>query len=373
MVGDPCTNNDIQKQPGGMFSSEKFFVVDPPEYEVINTKECLEFYDSLGEKVEDGTAASEDGNSNSSKLSKSSKKGKKQHHKKHHSKRSCTVAYRKAQLSSSLFLRPGGPLIFIDGHSVFGPVTSRDEKYLETYLSRQDVREILHVTDAASNIRTTWTFCYPDVSKNYVHQYNACSSGEVEFPHISMLEFYREIVPKLEKTWIINGDTDAGIIPEGTRKAVRAIGFPETSAFRPWFYNQTGTPLAFIGEKSINFGTNLVAWDLESPQFGGEVVNYEGGLLFATVHGSGHLIPRDRPQQSLHLVKKLLVGSSDDGLSSLLSPSLPSDEELAKYDPSMSLDAQLQNYVEWTKLAKGDSYINSNDNRDISPPSLVLS
>ena len=112
-----------------------------------------------------------------------------------------------------------------------------------------------------------------------------------------------------------------------------------------------------------------MAWDLETPQFGGEVVNYEGGLLFATVHGSGHLIPRDRPQQSLHLVKKLL----DDGLSSLLSPSLPSDEELAKYDPSMSLDAQLQNYVEWTKLAKGDSYINSNDNRDISPPSLVLS
>ena len=65
-----------------------------------------------------------------------------------------------------------------------------------------------------------------------------------------MLDFYQEIVPKLEKTWIINGDTDAGIIPEGTRKAVRAIGFPETSAFRPWFYNQTGTPLAFIGEKN---------------------------------------------------------------------------------------------------------------------------
>ena len=62
-----------------MFSSEKFYVVDPPTYEVINTKECLEFYDSLGEKVEDGAVASKDGNSNSSKPSKSSKKGEKQH------------------------------------------------------------------------------------------------------------------------------------------------------------------------------------------------------------------------------------------------------------------------------------------------------
>mgnify|MGYP006064282883 CR=1 FL=1 len=62
-----------------MFSSEKFYVVDPPTYEVINTKECLEFYDSLGEEEKDGTAALEDGNSNSSKPSKSSKKGEKQH------------------------------------------------------------------------------------------------------------------------------------------------------------------------------------------------------------------------------------------------------------------------------------------------------
>ena len=82
MVGDPCTNNDIQKQPGGMFSSEKFSlasILQPTKFEVINTKECLEFYDSLGEEEKDGTAALEDGNSNSSKPSKSSKKGEKQH------------------------------------------------------------------------------------------------------------------------------------------------------------------------------------------------------------------------------------------------------------------------------------------------------
>ena len=171
-----------------------------------------------------------------------------------------------------------------------------------------------------------------------------------------MIDFYREIVPKLEKTWIINGDTDAGITPEGTREAVRAIGIPESKggSFRPWFYNQTATPLAFIGEKSINFGTNLVAWDLETPQFGGEVVNYEGGLLFATVHGAGHLVPRDRPQQSLHLVKNLVLSSME---AHFVSPLLPSDEELAEYDPSKSLDEQLQNYVEWTKLAKGDPYV----------------
>ena len=42
----------------------------------------------------------------------------------------------------------------------------------------------------------------------------------------------------------------------------------------------------------------------------------------------------------------------------MLSPPLPSDEELAEYDPSKSLDEQLQNYVEWNgKDAEDDGSV----------------
>jgi cathepsin A (carboxypeptidase C) len=58
---------------------------------------------------------------------------------------------------------------------------------------------------------------------------------------------------------------------------------------------------------------------------GGHVTNYEDNLTFATVHGSGHMIPQFRPRVSLHVFKKFIAGE-------LLSPLLPSDEELEKFD-----------------------------------------
>jgi serine carboxypeptidase-like clade I len=41
------------------------------------------------------------------------------------------------------------------------------------------------------------------------------------------------------------------------------------------------------------------------PQFGGEVVNYEKGLSFVTIHGSGHMVPQFRPQAALHMLGKV--------------------------------------------------------------------
>ena len=33
------------------------------------------------------------------------------------------------------------------------------------------------------------------------------------------------------------------------------------------------------------------------PQFGGQIVDYEHGLSFTTVHGSGHMVPTFRPRE----------------------------------------------------------------------------
>tara|TARA_B110000914_G_C15229232_1_gene338807 strand:- start:14 stop:157 length:144 start_codon:yes stop_codon:yes gene_type:complete len=34
----------------------------------------------------------------------------------------------------------------------------------------------------------------------------------------------------------------------------------------------------------------------------GSIVEYEGGLTFATVHGAGHMAPQFKPAQTYHLI-----------------------------------------------------------------------
>lgn len=118
---------------------------------------------------------------------------------------------------------------------------------------------------------TDWKACGGDVV--YTMQYNACGRGlygnELEFPDISMINFYQEIAPKLTKTWIFSGDTDAVIPMEGTRDSVQAIGFPivENRSYRAWYYNESAASIDFLAEKAQNFGTNLVASQLGEFEF----------------------------------------------------------------------------------------------------------
>lgn len=106
-----------------------------------------------------------------------------------------------------------------------------------------------------------------------------------------MIAFYRDIAPRLKVTWIYNGDTDPCVSYEGTRTAVKRIGYNELDggSYRPWFYNMTGANLAVLAVKAPLFGPNLVTQDMGA-QLGGEVVNYENGLAFLTFHGSGHMV-----------------------------------------------------------------------------------
>ena len=116
-----------------------------------------------------------------------------------------------------------------------------------------------------------------------------------------MLAFYRDIVPRLKIAFVYNGDTDPCVSYEGTRTAVKRIGFPELDggSQRPWFYNMTGSPLDVLATKSPLFGPNLVAQDMGA-QLGGEVISYEYGLSFVTVHGSGHMVCQPCPEEGMH-------------------------------------------------------------------------
>jgi cathepsin A (carboxypeptidase C) len=81
-------------------------------------------------------------------------------------------------------------------------------------------------------------------------------------------------------------------------------------------------------------------------QFGGEIVNYENGLAFLTIHGSGHMVPQFRPQAALHMIQKLISYQE-------LSPLLPSNETLSKMCDKGFIKAMNA----WTEKAKGAPYV----------------
>ena len=80
---------------------------------------------------------------------------------------------------------------------------------LAEYLSQDNVQIAIHVKVADV---TTFYPCGGMVS--YTPQYAACNGPDPEFPDISMINFYQEIVPELKKTWIFSGDTDAKVPTE---------------------------------------------------------------------------------------------------------------------------------------------------------------
>lgn len=157
-----------------------------------------------------------------------------------------------------------------------------------------------------------------------------------------MIDFYRYIAPKLRTTIVFNGDVDPCVSYEGTRNAIEKVGFPVVAggAYRPWFYDKTAADVKTLREKPNLFGPNLGLL-AAGAQFGGQIVNYEHNLSFATVHGSGHMVPQFRPQAAERLLNRLLSGGE-------WAPLLATDKELA----SMT-DSQFNAFVDkWTDSAK---------------------
>ena len=162
-----------------------------------------------------------------------------------------------------------------------------------------------------------------------------------------MIDFYRKISPFLKVTWVYNGDTDPCVSYEGTRIAIKRVGFPEIDggSYRPWFYNHTATTVKVLQEKPAMFGPDLLLQPTGA-QFGGEVVNYEHNLAFLTIHGSGHMVPQFRPQAALHMLTKLITYQD-------LSPLLPTNKTLSTMEDGFFVQAM----DKWTERAKGPPYV----------------
>lgn len=256
----------------------------------------------------------------------------------------CTIALRKFLMSSSRGLSQSWRDLFIDDYSLFAPVSSLPDEHMAAYMSRSDVRKALHVEEAPT---TTWP--YASVGFDYLSEYDACNENPIV--DLSMIDFYQEIVPQLDRTWVYNGDTDPCVSYEGTRLAVKQIQQDELDggSYRPWFYNQTAAPLEILKIKSPLFGRNLVAQNMGS-QLGGYVVNYEGGLAFVTFHGSGHMVPGDVPPAALHFLSKFLDCGCEKNL---LSPLMPTNSTLGK----LTDEDFKKELNEWTEAAMACPYV----------------
>mmetsp|Transcript_31157 Transcript_31157/g.58456 ORF Transcript_31157/g.58456 Transcript_31157/m.58456 type:complete len:534 (+) Transcript_31157:42-1643(+) len=253
----------------------------------------------------------------------------------------CKLLHRQFLATTSRGLSQGWQKAYINELDLFTDASALDwslpgtlNYYTAQWMMRDDVKKALHVDSSPA---TAWPG--PPDNWEYKSDYNACNDAP-KMP--SMIEFYRFIAPGMKRTIVFNGDTDPCVSYEGTRTAIEKVGYKVLPGghYRPWFYNKTAAAVETLKEKPNLFGPNL---ELKSAgaQFGGQVVNYEHGLSFVTVHGSGHMVPQFRPQAAERLLDRLLTGGS-------FAPLLPTDEELMAMDD----DAFDKAVDAWTETAE---------------------
>ena len=114
----------------------------------------------------------------------------------------CRLAFRKYLLSSSKHLSQSWRDLYIDDYSLFSPVTNKEDEDMAAHMTRADVRRALHVEETPID---TWP--YPEAGFDYTKEYDACNERAAPDAW-SMIDFYRDIVPRLKTTLIYNGDTD---------------------------------------------------------------------------------------------------------------------------------------------------------------------
>ncbi|KAL6867273.1 hypothetical protein ACP4OV_015297 [Aristida adscensionis] len=141
--------------------------------------------------------------------------------------------------------------------------------YVEAYLNQPEVQKAVH---ADTELKYPWTRC---------RTYNLNRFGES--PKTSMLPYIKAIVSSGVRVCIYSGDLDAMVSVISTRQSVEKLGLGIAEDWRPW------------------------AADKERQEVAGYVIEYRG-LVFATVRGSGHMVPIDQPERGMVLFASFLKG-----------------------------------------------------------------
>jgi serine carboxypeptidase-like clade 1 len=249
-VGDPCTDNTAQQESmDSLWYSHKYGLVDDAIFDtlwnhcevripniIVEQQHLFRHPFSVAGQKNQSDAS---GLNSSSRVHQKYRKLLEQYWQYPESARqgepACKLAFRKFLLSSSRGLSQGWEELFIDDYSLFAPVTNEEDIAMANYMNRYDVQQALHVADNVPNLKA-WP--YPNAGFDYLKEYDACNSRSKPGA-LSMIDFYRKIVPRLKVVWVYNGDTDPCLSYEGTRTAIKRIGFQELDggSYRLWFYN----------------------------------------------------------------------------------------------------------------------------------------
>lgn len=156
---------------------------------------------------------------------------------------------------------------------------------LTEWLNNDIVRKALHVvesTETSNPGHIDWKVCADFPVVNYTK-----TARNVVPLYVTFLENFVDVM-------IYSGDTDACVPFTGTSKWVDELTNNQTtwtiedSAWTPWLTNKQ-----VAGYRSL--------WTYKSG-------DQTSQFLFATVRGAGHMVPTDRPQQSMSLFSQYLSG-----------------------------------------------------------------
>jgi len=344
-VGDPCTDNDSQEQSMDMlWYAHKYGLIMDDDYKFL-VDECG--YRSPTPHIAVGAwVAKENGNVVPDIEEKQGGKfvaG---------APPNCTLVHRKYLLSSSRGISQSWDKAFINELSYYSPagpyrfdIPGTWNYRAAQWMNSKDVRAALHVDNAPSGIQ------WPGPSRGWSYKslYAACN-GRAPKGTKSMIDFYRTLAPALTgKIVVYNGDTDPCVTYEGTRVAIEKVGFRVVGPNRPWFFNAINASLSFLEEKDVLFGGSLTAV-AAGAQYGGGIIEYEHGLAFATVHGSGHMVPTFRPRAALQMIAHIVRNTA-------FSPTVPDDATLTKMS-----DQDFSKYLDdFVDDAKSNKYVTINN------------
>ncbi|GBF96984.1 serine carboxypeptidase-like [Raphidocelis subcapitata] len=148
------------------------------------------------------------------------------------------------------------------------PCTDDSEGSL--WLNDPAVRSALHAAPIDA-VGAPWTVC----SDRIIYTHDAGS----------MIWIHREMTQKRGlRALIYSGDHDMAVPHTGTEAWTAALGLKKRSGWQPWY---VGSPRQVAGYR----------------------VEYEG-LTFATIKGAGHMVPQNKPAESLAMLQRFLSGET---------------------------------------------------------------
>jgi len=134
--------------------------------------------------------------------------------------------------------------------------------YVEVYLNSPEVQKAIH-----ARVNTDWSIC---------------AGLPWNDAPLTMVPTLSWLIDTGLRVWVYSGDMDDICPITATRYSIKDLDLAVTKPWRPWY-----TP---------------------ANEVGGYIQQYEGGFTFASVRGSGHLVPSFQPKRSLVLFYSFLKG-----------------------------------------------------------------